>query len=44
MELKLLMVAANKIWKEASKAGLKCVGEIYWREELHAKEWKTLAS
>ena len=44
MELKLLMKAADKIWREACMAGLKCVGEVYWREELHEKEWKTLAS
>jgi hypothetical protein len=44
MELNLLMKAADKIWRESSKTGLKCVGEVYWREELHEKEWKTLAS
>jgi len=44
MELKLLIKAANKIWKEACKAGLKCAGEIYYIEELHEKEWKILAS
>ena len=44
MELKLLIKAANKIWKEACKAGLKCAGEFYYIEELHEKEWKILAS
>ena len=36
----LLTSAADKIWREACKIGVKCVGEVYLTEVKAEKMWK----
>ncbi len=36
----LLVGAADKIWREACKMGVKCVGEVYLTESKAEKLWK----
>ena len=36
----LLVSAADKIWREACKMGVKCIGEVYLTEVKAEKQWK----
>ena len=36
----LLVSAADKIWREACKTGVKCIGEVYLTEAKAEKMWK----